>query len=118
MFQFRCSRRFAANVLALCAALPSFAQAQAFPTKPVRLIVGFPPGGSSDVVGRLIAEGATEALGQSVVIENVPGAGGSIGTARASKSPADDDTLVLCTIGTCAINPVSTPMWAMICNAT
>lgn len=105
MFQFRCSRRFAAIVLALCAALPSFAQAQAYPAKPVKLIVGFPPGGSSDVVGRLIAEGATEALGQSVVIENVPGAGGNIGTARAAKSPADGYTLVLCTIGTCAINP-------------
>lgn len=105
MFHSRCGRCFAAILLALCAALPSFAQAQAYPTRPVRLIIAFPPGGSSDVVGRLIAEGATEALGQSVLIENVPGAGGSIGTARASKSPADGYTLVLCTIGTCAINP-------------
>jgi tripartite-type tricarboxylate transporter receptor subunit TctC len=105
MFQFRCGRYLAAILLALCAALPSFAQAQTFPTKPVKLIVGFPPGGSSDVVGRLIAEGAADALGQSVVIENMPGAGGSIGTARAAKSPADGYTVVLCTIGTCAINP-------------
>jgi len=105
MFQFRCGRCLATILLALCAALPSFGQAQAFPIKPVRLIVGFPPGGSSDVVGRLIAEGATEALGQTVLIENAPGAGGSIGTARAAKAPADGYTLVLCTIGTCAINP-------------
>ena len=105
MFQFFCARRFAAILLALCAALPSFAEAQAFPTKPIRFMIAFPPGGSSDVVGRLIAEGATEALGQTVLIENVPGAGGSIGTARVSKAPADGYTLVLCTIGTCAINP-------------
>jgi tripartite-type tricarboxylate transporter receptor subunit TctC len=105
MFQFHPGRCIAALTLALCAVLPSFVQAQAFPSKPVKLVVAFPPGGSSDVVGRLIAEGATEALGQTVLIENVPGAGGSIGTARTSKAPADGYTMVLCTIGTCAINP-------------
>ena len=105
MFSIRHSRWLSIALFALCAALPAFALAQAFPTKPLKLIVAFPPGGSSDVVGRLIAEGASEALGQTVLIENVPGAGGSIGTARASKSPADGYTLVLCTIGTCAINP-------------
>ena len=81
------------------------AGAQRYPTKPVRLIVPFPPGGSSDVVGRIVAEGAREALGQAIVIENVPGAGGNIGTARAARAAPDGYTLIECTIGTCAINP-------------
>ena len=79
--------------------------AQKYPSKPVRLIVPFPPGGSSDVVGRIVAEGARDVLGQAIVIENVGGVGGNIGTVRAKNSPADGYTIVECTIGTCAINP-------------
>jgi len=92
---------------ALVAGLVLFAtaQAQTFPGKPLKLVVPFGPGGSSDVVARIMADGATEALGQPVLIENVPGAGGNIGTARVARAAPDGYTLVECTIGTCAINP-------------
>ena len=94
-----------AVAFALLTAGTTAAQAQAFPTKAIRLIVPFGPGGSSDVVARIIADGATEALGQAVVIENVAGAGGNIGTARGAKAAPDGYTLTECTIGTCATNP-------------
>ena len=86
-------------------ALASTAHAQRYPAKPVRLIGPFPPGGSSDVVGRLVSEGARDVLGQPIVVENVGGAGGNIGMARAAKAPPDGYTVSICTIGTCAINP-------------
>jgi tripartite-type tricarboxylate transporter receptor subunit TctC len=92
-------------ILALGVGVASAAHAQRFPTKPVRLIVPFPPGGSSDVVGRIVVEGARDVLGQPIVVENVGGAGGNIGTARGAKAPPDGYTVVECTIGTCAINP-------------
>jgi tripartite-type tricarboxylate transporter receptor subunit TctC len=92
-------------VLALGLAFVAIAQAQTFPSKPLKLVVPFGPGGSSDVVARIVAEGAGEALGQPMLIENVPGAGGNIGTARVAKAAPDGYTLVECTIGTCAINP-------------
>jgi tripartite-type tricarboxylate transporter receptor subunit TctC len=87
--------------LMLCATT----HAQTFPNKPLKLVVPFGPGGSSDVVARIMADGAGEALGQTMLIENVPGAGGNIGTARVVKAAPDGYTLVECTIGTCAINP-------------
>src|SRR5258708_13148338 len=88
-------------VLTLCA----LTYAQTFPSKPLKLVVPFGPGGSCDVVARIMADGAGEALGQTMLIENVPGAGGNIGTARVVKAAPDGYTLVECTIGTCAINP-------------
>ena len=95
----------ACAVALLVAVFCAPALAQKYPAKPVRLIVPFPPGGSSDVVGRIVAEGARDVLGQPIVIENVGGAGGNIGTARAKNAPADGYTVIECTIGTCAINP-------------
>jgi len=80
-------------------------QAGAFPSKPVTLIVPFPAAGSSDILARLVSERAARALGQPIVIENRPGAGGNVGTEAAARAPADGYTLVQCTIGTCAINP-------------
>ena len=68
---------------------------QAYPSKPVRLIIPFPPGGSNDVVGRAIGQQLGERLGQSVVIDNRGGAGGIIGTNEAAKSPPDGYTLLL-----------------------
>ena len=78
------------------AALPWAAQAQApvWPAKPIRLIVPFPPGGTTDVVTRLVATELTKSLGQSVVVDNKPGAGTVLGVDLAAKSPADGYTLV------------------------
>ena len=98
-------RRLTLGALVVGLMLFATAQAQTFPSKPLRLVVPFGPGGSSDVVARIMADGATEALGQPMLIENVPGAGGNIGTARVVKAAPDGYTLVECTIGTCAINP-------------
>ena len=76
-------------------AFSTFSLGQAYPAKPVRLIIPFPPGGSNDVVGRAIGQQLGERLGQSVVIDNRGGAGGIIGTNEAAKSPADGYTLLL-----------------------
>jgi tripartite-type tricarboxylate transporter receptor subunit TctC len=93
------------SLFAFAFALAAAVHAQTFPAKPVKVVVPFSPGGSSDVVTRIVADGAGEALGQPMPIENVAGAGGNIGTARAAKAAPDGYTLVVCTIGTCAINP-------------
>jgi tripartite-type tricarboxylate transporter receptor subunit TctC len=73
----------------------SFVFAQAYPAKPVRLIIPFPPGGSNDVVGRAIAQQLAERLGQGVVVDNRGGAGGVIGTNEAAKAAPDCYTLLL-----------------------
>ena len=74
------------------------AQAQAYPAKPVKLIIPFPPGGSNDVIGRAIGAQLAERLGQGVVIDNRGGAGGVIGIDAAAKSPADGYTLLLISV--------------------
>lgn len=76
--------------------------AQGFPSKPMRLVVTFPPGGAPDTLARIFSEKSQ--LGQSVVVDNVPGAGGNIGADRVAKSPADGYTLVMATVGTHSIN--------------
>jgi tripartite-type tricarboxylate transporter receptor subunit TctC len=75
------------------------AHAQAYPAKPVRLIIPFPPGGSNDLVGRAVAAQLGERLGQSVIIDNRGGGGGTIGINAAAKSPADGYTLLLVSVG-------------------
>jgi tripartite-type tricarboxylate transporter receptor subunit TctC len=83
---------------------PTLAQAQSdFPNRPIKLIVGFAPGGSTDIVGRLIAQKLGERLGQPVVVENRAGAGGTIGADLTAKSPPDGYTLTLGTTSTHAI---------------
>lgn len=75
----------------------SFAQAQDFPAKPLKLVTPFPPGGSADVIARLAANKLSEGLGQPVVVDNRGGAGGLVGTEYAAKQPPDGYTLVLIT---------------------
>ena len=81
------------------------ASAQSWPTKPVRLIVPFPPGGGSDAVGRVIAQKLSERLGQQVVVDNRGGAGGSMGTELAVRAAPDGYTMVLASTSEIAINP-------------
>jgi len=93
--------------LMLAASLFTFATgalAQAYPSKPIKMIVPFPPAGSTDLSARAVAGKLQERLGQPVVIENKPGAGGNIGGDLAAKSPPDGYTLFVGTVGTNAIN--------------
>lgn len=84
---------------------PPSALAQNYPTRPIRLVVPFTPGGSTDILARAIGHELTRAWGQPVVIDNVPGAGGAIGADKVAKAPADGYTLLMGHIGTLAVNP-------------
>ncbi|NVM91189.1 tripartite-type tricarboxylate transporter receptor subunit TctC [Variovorax sp. SG517] len=105
----------AALATTLAASLParSFAQAAAgaqggtgnWPSKPIRIIVPYPPGGSSDIIARAISQPLSEALGQPVVIDNKAGANGNLGADLLAKAPADGYTLMLCDLGALAISP-------------
>jgi len=90
-------------------ALPSAAQAQGYPGKPVRVIVPFPPGQGTDVATRHLAEKLTRALGQNFYVENRPGAGGSVGMEALAKSAPDGYTLGIGTSGTQTMNPTLFP---------
>jgi tripartite-type tricarboxylate transporter receptor subunit TctC len=81
--------------LALAACVPSAAWAQTFPTKPVRVIIVFPPGGSNDITGRIVFQKVSENVGQQFVIENRGGAAGTIGAAVVAQSPADGYTVMV-----------------------
>jgi tripartite-type tricarboxylate transporter receptor subunit TctC len=86
--------------------LAAGAGAQApYPNKPIRLVVGFPPGGANDILGRLVAQKMQEAWGQSVVIDNKPGANAIIATENVAKSPADGYTLLIGASGAMVFNP-------------
>lgn len=99
--------RFAAALSGALALLSGAtpAQAQAFPSKPLKWIVPFPPGGPTDAFSRPVAQKLSEILGQPVVVENVPGAGASIGMERIARSAPDGYTIGLATTGTHSINP-------------
>lgn len=84
---------------------PAFAAAQAFPTKPVRFIVGFPPGGATDLVARIIQPKMSAALGKQVVVENRPGASGIIGTDLIARAEPDGHTIGMVHIGAMVISP-------------
>jgi tripartite-type tricarboxylate transporter receptor subunit TctC len=91
-------RRNFLHLAAGAAALPAMsrvARAQAYPSRPVRIVVGFPPGGSVDITARLIGQWLSERLGQPFVIENRPGAASNIGTEAVVRAPGDGYTLLL-----------------------
>jgi tripartite-type tricarboxylate transporter receptor subunit TctC len=92
-------------LLALCLAVTSSAFAQAYPNRPVKIIVAFTAGSATDILARVIADNLSKSLGQPFVVENKPGAGGSVGTAQAKDAPPDGYTLVAAGSGPFGINP-------------
>src|SRR3712207_158307 len=105
----RLRRRHAIGLLlgvgACLASGAALAQPAAYPTRPVRVIVPFTPGGTTDIFARLVGEKLSQSLGQQFVIENRGGAGGNIGADAVAKAEPDGYMLVMGTVGTHAINP-------------
>jgi tripartite-type tricarboxylate transporter receptor subunit TctC len=97
-------RKMLVSSIALGAAAAG-AQAQAWPTKPLRIIVPYAPGGTSDIIARAISQQLSEALKQSVIVENRAGANGNLGADAVAKSAPDGHTLLLCDVGALAISP-------------
>jgi tripartite-type tricarboxylate transporter receptor subunit TctC len=83
------------------------AAAESYPSRPIRLLIGFPPGGPADIPGRAIADRLSQSLGTSVVAENKPGAGGMLATQELLAQPADGHTLLICTY----FDPVNTLLY-------
>jgi tripartite-type tricarboxylate transporter receptor subunit TctC len=92
-------------VLALCCS-PALAAAQPWPARPITLIIPFPPGGSTDIIGRIAADGMARALGTSIVVDNRGGAGGAIGAKAIADAAPDGYTLGVATVSTHVVNPV------------
>ncbi len=104
------NRRLAGAALigtAFTAAFPALAQAPAFPSRPIRIIVPYPAGGATDVSARLVAQRLQEELKQSVVVDNRPGASGNLGMMALLQSPADGHTLAMSLTGMLSINPTT-----------
>ncbi|MEW6452041.1 MAG: tripartite tricarboxylate transporter substrate binding protein [Pseudomonadota bacterium] len=99
----RLTKTFAAALL--LAGATTAVQAQDFPTRPIRMVIAFPPGGPTDFVGRLVAEKMKDLLGQPVIIENKAGANGAIGADFVAKAEPDGHTIFLTTVGAVAITP-------------
>jgi tripartite-type tricarboxylate transporter receptor subunit TctC len=98
-------RTVLATVAAFALAAPLVAGAQDYPSRPIRMVVPFGPGTTTDIIARIYADAMSKPLGQAIVVENKSGAGGNIGSDLVAKSPADGYTIVMGTVGTHAINP-------------
>ncbi len=106
-FKNKVSCAVAGALLIAAGLMPASGFAQAYPTKPVRLIVAFPAGGSTDIIARLVAQRLGEKLGQQVIVDNRGGAGGTIGTEIAAKATPDGHTLTMGTTSTHVIAPAA-----------
>jgi len=93
------------STAAAIAAPASFAQKESWPAKSLRIVVPYPPGGSSDIIARSIGNLLADALKQTVIVDNKPGANGNLGADFVAKAPADGYTLLLCDVGALAISP-------------
>jgi len=102
---FQLSRRFILLAGALSLALPQLAIAQAWPTKPIKLVIPFAAGGTTDILGRLLAQQLTKDLGQNVIVENKGGAGGNIAAEFVAQAPADGYTIMLASGSMLTVNP-------------
>lgn len=98
-------RAWTAALAALYLALPGLAFGEAWPSKPIKIIVNFPPGGAADQIARSLTQPLQEALGQPVVVENKSGAGGNIGGEAVAKAPPDGYTLLMSSGGMVSVNP-------------
>ena len=102
---FQLSRRFILLAGALSLALPQLAIAQAWPTKPIKLVIPFAAGGTTDILGRLLAQQLTKDLGQNVIVESKGGAGGNIAAEFVAQAPADGYTIMLASGSMLTVNP-------------
>ena len=100
-------RQFLGGAAALCLSpwMPAWGQSPDWPTRPVRIIVPYPPGGSSDIIARLLAPRLSDALKQTVVVENRPGANGNLGAGLVVQAAQEGHTVLLCDVGALAISP-------------
>lgn len=105
-------RMVVASVMVACATASSLSFAQSWPAKPIRIVVGFPPGGVADIMARSVSQYMTESLGQPVVIENRAGANGNIAADAVAKSAADGYTIGLVSTGIESVNPAMFPRMA------
>ncbi len=94
-----------ASISFIVSFVPQATFAQAYPSKPIRLIIPFPPGGATDIIGRTLAQKLSTQLGQNVIVDNKPGAGGTLGSAEAAKAAPDGYTILLATTSTHSIAP-------------
>lgn len=104
-FQNRVLAIAAVAITTMALSLPTFAQADAYPTRPLKLIVPFPPGGGADLTARTLAQKMGESMGQSIVVENKPGANGALGSDMVAKSSPDGYTILLSDRGSFSVNP-------------